>query len=321
LAVSLPLRPFYLTKISRANTLSETTPIKQNRCIMPISFTCPHCGTTTDVAEQYAGQSGPCARCGKLINIPGAPPMDAGYSGPPPRSGVPIWAVLLIVAAVSVPVLGICAGLLLPAVQAARAAAQRVSCMNNLKQIGLAMHNYASVYGSFPPAYIADKNGRPMHSWRVLLLPYLEENALYRQYDFKEPWDGPRNSSLAAITAKVYVCPSDPSMNTSQTSYLMLTGPGCISSGANSTKPGQFANGLSKTIMVIECANSGVNWMEPRDCDAVTFHAKSPHPMNYNVLFGDGSVRAVPEGELKVLLSQVSRRRSGNDPPDVPGNE
>lgn len=80
--------------------------------------------------------------------------------------------------------------------QSVREAARRVSCLNNLRHIELALHNYHNAHGCFPPAYIVDESGRPMHSWRVLL-PYLEQEALYDQYDFSEPWDGPNNRKLA----------------------------------------------------------------------------------------------------------------------------
>ena len=95
----------------------------------------------------------------------------------------------------------LCAGLpmialLLPAVQSAREAARRAQCSNNLKQIGLAFHNYHDSYGCLPPAYIPDGNGQPMHSWRVLILPFVEQSPLYDQYDFDEPWNGPNNSKL-----------------------------------------------------------------------------------------------------------------------------
>ena len=77
-----------------------------------------------------------------------------------------------------------------------------MTCKNNLKQIALALHNYHQANGCFPPAYIADKNGRPMHSWRVLILPYLELDHLYKQYNFNEPWDGPNNKKLLAARPK-----------------------------------------------------------------------------------------------------------------------
>lgn len=76
--------------------------------------------------------------------------------------------------------LGLAALLLLPGV-GSRPAGPRMSCGNNLRQIVVALHNYHDVYGSFPPAYIADKSGRPMHSWRVLVLPFMEQTLLYNQ--------------------------------------------------------------------------------------------------------------------------------------------
>src|SRR5262245_23624397 len=66
----------------------------------------------------------------------------------------------------------------------------------NLRQIGIAVHEYIDHWKCFPPAYLADAAGRPAHSWRVLLLPYLGYEELYKQYDFNEPWDGPNNSRL-----------------------------------------------------------------------------------------------------------------------------
>ena len=94
--------------------------------------------------------------------------------------------------------------------EAAREAARRSQCANNLKQIALAMHNYHDVFKSFPPAVITDKNGRPMHSWRVAILPFIEQAALYKNYKFDEPWDGPNNRNLDNIAIPVFRCPSDP---------------------------------------------------------------------------------------------------------------
>jgi len=72
-------------------------------------------------------------------------------------------------------------------------------CSGHLCQISLALHNYHDVFGCFPPAYIADSRGRPMHSWRVLILPFMEQVALYNAYHFEEPWDGPNNRKLARM--------------------------------------------------------------------------------------------------------------------------
>ena len=94
-------------------------------------------------------------------------------------------------------VTGILIGMMLPAVPAVRQASIRTIHANQAKQICFAILTYQSAYGHFPPAYIADENGTPMHSWRVLILPFLEQRALYDQYDFDEPWNGPNNLKLA----------------------------------------------------------------------------------------------------------------------------
>lgn len=178
---------------------------------MPLEFTCPHCGTRTSVDDRFAGQTGPCRTCGAPVTVPGAPSEQYSYAPPPPSSSSSAtWIVAL--ACVGGAVLlcgGILAALLLPAVQAARQAARRNQCVTNLRQISLAMLNYHDVWNSFPPAYIADENGRPKHSWRVLILPYLEQQTLYDRYDFNEPWDGPHNSQLAALMPPVYACLTD----------------------------------------------------------------------------------------------------------------
>jgi len=165
---------------------------------MPIDFACPHCGRQTSVADQYAGQTGPCAGCGQSITIPmpGGAPIKHMPVTPPAGGGGAGPAVAAIAVAVILGVFvcgGILVALLLPAVQSAREAARRAQCSNNLKQIALAFHNYHDTYRTFPPAYIPDEDGNPKHSWRVLILPFLEQRALYEQYNFDEPWDSPNN--------------------------------------------------------------------------------------------------------------------------------
>ena len=160
---------------------------------MPILFTCPHCGLQTNVADEFAGRSGPCAGCGKTITVPG--PFGEPGGAPANRSGG--GATIVVVLAVALGVVLVCGGvlvaLLLPAVQAAREAARRSQCTNNLKQIVLALHNYHDVYKCFPSAVLTDESGRPIRSWRVAILPFMEQQALYKQYDFNQPWDSPRN--------------------------------------------------------------------------------------------------------------------------------
>jgi len=95
--------------------------------------------------------------------------------------------------------------LLLPMISFAREAACRMTCTNQLKQIGLALHNYHQAYRCFPPAYVADQNGKPMHSWRVLILPFMECEALYKQYDFNEFLGRPQQPKVT-WKAPQYIC-------------------------------------------------------------------------------------------------------------------
>lgn len=188
-------------------------------------------------------------------------------------------------------------------------AARRSQCKNNLKQIGLALHNYHDQYGCFPPAYLADENGRPMHSWRVLLLPFLDQVVLYKKYRFEEPWDGPNNCKLADQIVAVYNCPSDaPDQKhnaSSMTSYLAVVGPETAWPGSSSTSFEKFKDGTSNTLLVVEVANSGIHWMEPRDLHVLqmspTVNAKSGqgissrHTGGAHLLRADGSVWYVSE--------------------------
>jgi hypothetical protein len=166
---------------------------------MPIEFRCPYCGAQTSVPDSSAGRTGSCLGCGKPLLVPASGGPDV-CAQPGKRSN---WPLILIVVAVPVALLvlicccGVLLGLLLPAVQSARETARRMQCANNLKQISLAMLSYEQQYHSLPPAFVADKNGRPMHSWRVLLLPYLDCKPLYDAYHFDEPWDGPHNRALS----------------------------------------------------------------------------------------------------------------------------
>ena len=132
---------------------------------------------------------------------------------------------------VVIAIIGILIALLLPAVQSARESARLMQCTNNLRQIGLALHNYHEVYGSFPPAYVADESGRPIHSWRTLILPYLDQPTLYKEYRFDEPWDGPHNSQLLDVILRIYRCPVEArqhdreSPEARMTNYLAVIGP------------------------------------------------------------------------------------------------
>jgi len=168
--------------------------------------------------------------------------------------------------------------LLLPAVQSAREAARRSQCMNNLKQIALALLNYEAATARLPPAYLSDAEGKPMHSWRVLILPYMgaAERKLYNAYDFDEPRDGPNNRKLADQMPAVYRCPSCDACAAEPGNPLGVSTGNCttyfaIASDETALQPERGArirdvvDGTSKTITLIDCAGKHVNWMAPED--------------------------------------------------------
>lgn len=267
---------------------------------MAIFYTCPHCNKQYSVAEQYAGQTGPCAACGKPITIPqaGMPQgMPGGYAYAPtkPAGGGGGTAVAII--AVLVVALLVCPGiliaLLLPAVQAARTAARRAQSSNNLKQIALAMHNYHDVHGTFPPAVVTDADGKPLYSGRVLLLPYIEQVQLYNAFNKDEPWNSPSNQALSQQMIKVFQDPASTSAIPGQTDYVFVTGTGTMFEGDKATKMMEVTDGTSNTMMIVEMKGSGINWAEPRDLDLSnpTLLPPGNYPMGNNTAFADGSVR------------------------------
>ena len=140
--------------------------------------------------------------------------------------------------------------LLLPADAVSRTAGRRMRCMMNLKDISLALLNYHTANGCFPPAVVVGKDGKPMHSWRVLLLPYLEQRDLYEAYDFQEPWDGPKNKRLLAACPAVYQCSNAPDAfapNPAEANFLAIVGPTAAWSGQKPRKLADFVAGTSAT--------------------------------------------------------------------------
>jgi uncharacterized protein DUF1559 len=208
------------------------------------------------------------------------------------------WAVRLLVGYL---VLGVFVALLLPAGHHS-GPARRSQCSNNLKQIGVALHNYHDTYGSFPPAYIADGEGRPVHSWRVLLLPFLEHEALYGQYRFDEPWDGPNNLKLVEKMPSDFQCPEDRSEEkTYTTNYVVVVGPHTAWPGEETVRLKDITDGTSNTWLVVEVADSGITWSEPRDLHVLQMAQEinppagqgisSKHPGGALAVLADGSVR------------------------------
>jgi prepilin-type N-terminal cleavage/methylation domain-containing protein len=128
---------------------------------------------------------------------------------------------------VVIAIIGVLIGLLLPAVQKVREAANRTKCLNDLRNIGLAMENYREAETSFPGPAIYGRDGSPLLSWRVLLLQYLENENLYKAFHRSEPWDSQHNMALVEHRPIWYRCPSDQSQtgaSDNRTNYLVGVG-------------------------------------------------------------------------------------------------
>jgi prepilin-type processing-associated H-X9-DG protein len=232
-------------------------------------------------------------------------------------SGIVLGSVTSFMMCILVPVL---IALLLPAVQAAREAARRAQCTNNLKQIALAMFNYQSTYACFPPAATYDGQGKPLLSWRVLILPYLNEGTLYGQFHLDEPWDSPHNKLLGGQMPNVFRCPSE--LETHElTTYQVVVDPRSMFTG----KPSGVAintvtDGTSNTLLVAE-STSPVLWSKPSDNSLKSsdplLGMGSKHPGGFNATMADGSVRffktSISSQVLKALVT-----RNGDEPVDVP---
>ena len=290
---------------------------------MSISFTCPHCGTHSDVGARFAGHTGPCKQCGQTVTIPAAGHVPA--AGPAKRSSS-AWPVILIVGVVvlcvaGVPLAMLVTALALPAAQSAREAARGVTCKDNLKRIVLAMHEYEADNGTLPPAYLAGDDGKPKHSWRVLLLPYLGHQDLYDAYNFEEPWDSPGNLQVARQMPLVYLCPNHSNARQNQeTSYFVAVGPTTAFPGGKGVTLSQISDGTSRTIVVIESHGQGITWTEPKDLDFDTtdFNIDTgdldgTHRGGIHVGYADGQVQHVDKINDDTAIRGLLTRDGGED--------
>jgi prepilin-type processing-associated H-X9-DG protein len=203
--------------------------------------------------------------------------------------------------------------------RSAREAARLSQCINNLKQIGFALHNYHEANGCLPPAAITDKNGRPLLSWRVALVLYLEPNPRYLSFHLDEPWDSPHNLSLLDPVPSVYACPSDSTLKPGMTSYQAVIGPDtAFTPDFKPVRFEDFTDGLKDTLIIGE-SRRAVPWTKPED---LPFDTALPlnglgsdhvyHNNGFNVLFADGSLRFLKSSNNPSVLRALLTR-NGNE--------
>jgi hypothetical protein len=192
---------------------------------------------------------------------------DAGSL--PPRRGLrAVRTVLISIGAVVLVCGGLWTALELLIVLVQREAAKERECPNNLKRIGLGFHYYAKANNCLPPAYVADKNGKPMYSWRVLILPYVEQNGRFQKFRLDEPWDSLHNLPLASQMPNCFCCPIAFAPGSgSTTCYAMVVGPHAFGNGAKPRSFGEIKDGLPNTIMLVEAVGAKIPWSAPVDID------------------------------------------------------
>jgi hypothetical protein len=231
-----------------------------------------------------------------------------------------------------------CAWPIVAVLSSSRNAEQCRVCERNLEMIALALQFYEARWGCLPPAYLADDRGKPMHSWRVLLLPELQESGLYQQYDFSEPWNGPNNRLLGPCIPGVYRCPfNNRDIHCEEAAYVAVTGPDTMWPGAEGRKAAEIKDGWPGTLALAEAPDAGIHWMEPRDITAEAFlrrhtsgnataacraHYRDEflhYSWGWNVAFADCRVRSLSESSPKEALSALLTVDGGE--PVLPDSE
>jgi len=240
--------------------------------------------------------------------------LPIGREGDSLTAKVPIPEEFQSVALVTVPVL---VALLVPAVQKVREAASRTQDMNNLKMMGLAMHSHHDVYKQFPaPSW--GRTGKGKLSWRVAILPFVEEARLYNEFKHDEPWDSEHNKKLIPRMPKLFEIPNVAAPE-GMTHYQVIVGgkdttPSLYADPFERVRITDITDGSSNTLMIVQ-GEKAVPWTKPDD---VTFDPKannSPrlyrHPYGYVVLLCDGSVRILPPTISAERLKAIVTRSGG----------
>jgi Protein of unknown function (DUF1559) len=179
------------------------------------------------------------------------------YRGPKLQTSV---AILLLI----IGVVAFLAALLLPALSSVRSYSRRAACFNQIHQLGLALNSYYARTGSYPPVHVANADGTPLLSWRVLILSKLERQDAFDLIDFSAAWDDPRNRPVTSTPIDLFRCPSYPREGPT-TNYLAVVGPQAAWLPSGTRTLADFHNGGATTILLVEADDKQVPWAQPKD--------------------------------------------------------
>jgi hypothetical protein len=194
--------------------------------------------------------------------------------------------------------------------------AENAVLRNRLKQLALAMHNYHDVYKQFPPAAIRDAQGRPLLSWRVALLPFLQENNLYQEFHLDEPWDSPHNKPLVAKMPEVLSPHSATLRAEGKTTFLAPVGKQTIFGPPQGVAIREITDGTSMTILIIDADEAdAVVWTKPEDLNVDGVDAKQAvfgtRKDAIFCAFADGSVRHLDPQITSQMVHALLTRNGG----------
>jgi hypothetical protein len=215
--------------------------------------------------------------------------------------------------------------MLVPAAHSSHVASQRAQSVNNLKQIVLAMHNFESANGRFP-ADVRSPDGKPLLSWRVRLLPFLEQQALFNEFKLDEPWDSPHNKPLLEQMPAAFAVPTTPA-EPGMTFYRGFSGKGALFDQAvtKGVRISEITDGTSNTLAVVE-GREAVPWTKPEsdipsgddaiarkpaELQALRERLGGHFPEGFNASFCDGSVRFIKESVNLIVLRALITRNGG----------
>ena len=194
-------------------------------------------------------------------------------------------------------------------------------CSMNMRTLVQAMKKYAEDKGSYPPAWTTDAEGKPLHSWRVLLLPYLEEEELYSSINLNEPWDSEHNRQFHAKMPTLFRCPSSRSASNATTTYSLIVGPDAYPAGPETIKPEDVTDVPNTTIMIVERKNP-ICWMKPEEVTEeialkgvnIDRGIGSDHLRpGANVSFFDATVRFISDNPPLDALKKILTYKGGED--------